>query len=206
MKEFFPPFPPRLFICFSSLLNFLCAIYDGFERFFLLPFFTESPFLSFWPLFSVFPIFPLFLKCLFFRLFHLFRFASLTLFFLTFTFHYLIFFQGKRLSPMWSTSSDLDPVLQVLIVYLTFFPFFFVCTDAESFREHKVRGGESNEKDEGESAWAQEHQPAHDGGIPLCAGEAYVPTHNTETHSLYSCRLGQFFLRDDSSSYHNWSS
>lgn len=52
-----------------------------------------------------------------------------------------------------------------------------VLTDEESFWEHAVRGGMSDEEDEGEPTWTQECQPAHHGGIPVCTGEAYVSTH-----------------------------
>lgn len=53
---------------------------------------------------------------------------------------------------------------------------YVVLTDEEPFREHAVRGGVSDEEDEGESSRTQECQPAHHGGIPVCAGEAYVST------------------------------
>lgn len=61
---------------------------------------------------------------------------------------------------------------------VTWFTFFSVTslTDEEPFREHAVGGGVSDEEDEGEPTRTQERQPSHHGGIPVCAGEAYVPT------------------------------
>lgn len=50
-------------------------------------------------------------------------------------------------------------------------------TDKEPFWEHKVWGWESDEEDEGEPSWAQECQPAHHGGLPVRAGEAWVKAH-----------------------------
>lgn len=45
--------------------------------------------------------------------------------------------------------------------------FLFWFLDSEPFREHAVRGGESDEEDEGEPARAQEYQSSHYGGLPV---------------------------------------
>lgn len=50
--------------------------------------------------------------------------------------------------------------------------FLFWLADEEPLWEHTLRGRKSDEEDEGESPWTQEHQPAPHGGIPVCPGEA----------------------------------
>lgn len=47
----------------------------------------------------------------------------------------------------------------------------FAFSDSEPVREHAIGGGESDEEDEGEPARAQERQPSHYGGLPVCLGE-----------------------------------
>lgn len=49
-----------------------------------------------------------------------------------------------------------------------------ILADKEPVREYEIRGGMSDEKDERKPARTQEHQLAHHGGIPVCAGETYV--------------------------------
>lgn len=47
--------------------------------------------------------------------------------------------------------------------------------DKKSLWRHQVRSGITDEKDEGESPWAQDYQSLHHGRLPLRSGETWVP-------------------------------